>query len=69
MSVQIVKSRMIFKVLVLGRDIALQTGFLCRASGNNVSTQLFNTLGVSLGVAKNNQRDDISVAIQLWVLP
>ena len=60
---------MIFKVIVLGRNIALQTGFLCRVAGNNISTQLFNTLGVSLGVAKSERLEDTTVAIQLWALP
>ena len=69
MSTQIAKSRMIFKVIVLGRDISLQTGFLCRAAGNNVSTQLFNTLGISLGVARRESTSDTAVAIQLWALP
>ncbi len=63
------KSRLVAKVMVLGRDISLQTGFLCRASEENVSTQLFNTLGVSLGVARNNEKEDTLVAIQLWTLP
>ena len=60
---------MIFKVIILGRDISLQTGFLCRATDNNVSTQLFNTLGVSLGVARSEESQSTSVAIQLWALP
>ncbi|TFG34557.1 hypothetical protein EU527_02770 [Candidatus Thorarchaeota archaeon] len=64
-----IKTQMIFKVLVIGRDIALQTGFLCRASNSNVTTQLFNTLGVSFGVARYDGREGINLAIQLWALP
>jgi len=69
MSAQLVKRRMIFKVIILGGDISLQTGFLCRASDNNVSTQLFGTLGVSLGVARSEENQEALVAIQLWALP
>jgi hypothetical protein len=69
MSVQISHTRMIFKVLVVGRDLALQTGFLTQVSGRNVSTQLFNTLGVSLGIARYDGKDGFSVALQLWAIP
>jgi hypothetical protein len=60
---------MVFKVLVLGRDLPLQTGFLNRVSGERVSNQLYRTLGVSLGIARNDDQHDISVVLQLWSLP
>ena len=69
MSTQISSTRMIFKVLVIGRDLALQTGFLTQVSGRNISTQLFNTLGVSLGIARYDEEDEFSVALQLWTIP
>lgn len=69
MSTSIPKSRMIFKVLVLGRDLPLQTGFLNRVSGERVTNQLYNTLGVSLGIAKNEDHKDVSTVLQLWSLP
>ncbi|MFW9961588.1 MAG: hypothetical protein ACFFDV_11240 [Candidatus Thorarchaeota archaeon] len=69
MSIQLPRVRLIFKVLVIGRDLALQTGFLTQVSGRNVSTQLFNTLGVSLGIARYDDDEDCSVTLQLWALP
>ena len=55
---------------MIGRDLALQTGFLTQVSGRNVSTQLFNTLGVSLGIARyDDDDDDCSITLQLWALP
>jgi hypothetical protein len=69
MSIQIPRVRLIFKVLVLGRDIALQTGFLTQVSGNSISTQLFSTLGVSLGIARPDEDDEFAVALQLWTIP
>jgi hypothetical protein len=69
MSVQISSARMIFKVLVIGRDLALQTGFLTQVSGRNISTQLFNTLGISLGIARYDEEKEYSVALQLWAIP
>ncbi|MHA1135697.1 MAG: hypothetical protein ACTSSE_04355 [Candidatus Thorarchaeota archaeon] len=69
MSTSIPRSRMIFKVLVLGRDLPLQTGFINRVSGERVTNQLYNTLGVSLGIAKNEDHKDVSTILQLWSLP
>jgi hypothetical protein len=69
MSVQISSTRMIFKVLIIGRDLALQTGFLTQVSGRNISTQLFNTLGISLGIAHYNQENESNVVLQLWAIP
>ncbi|MGY5858375.1 MAG: hypothetical protein RTU63_03325 [Candidatus Thorarchaeota archaeon] len=69
MSTSIPRSRMIFKVLVLGRDLLLQTGFINRVSGERVTNQLYNTLGVSLGIAKNEDHEDVSTVLQLWSLP
>jgi len=60
---------MVFKVLVLGRDLPLQTGFLNRVSGERVTNQLYNTLGVSLGIATNEGHKDVSTVLQLWSLP
>ena len=60
---------MIFKVLVLGRNILLQTGFLNRVSGESVTNQLYNTLGVSIGITRNEEREDTSIVLQLWSLP
>ncbi len=54
---------------MVGRDLALQTGFLTQVSGRNISTQLFNTLGVSLGIARYDEDEDCSVTLQLWALP
>jgi len=56
---------MVFKVLVLGRDLPLQTGFLNRVSGERVTNQLYNTLGVSLGIATNEGHKDVSTVLQL----
>ena len=69
MSTSIPRSRMIFKVLVLGRDLPLQTGFINRVSGERVTNQLYNTLGVSLGITNNEDHDDVSTILQLWSLP
>ncbi|MDH4214348.1 MAG: hypothetical protein OEV85_10535 [Candidatus Thorarchaeota archaeon] len=69
MSIQIPRTRLIFKVLVIGRDLALQTGFLIQVSGRNISTQLFNTLGISLGIARFDGGEDCSVTLQLWAIP
>jgi hypothetical protein len=69
MSTQIPKTRLIFKVLIVGRDIGLQTGFLARVSGNSISTHLFNTLGVSLGIARCEEDDEFTIALQLWAIP
>ena len=65
----VVKGRMIFKVLVVGNDLPLQTGFLSRASGDRVSCQLYNTLGLSLGVVSFDYPDNLSVVLQLWSVP
>ncbi|MBN2230126.1 MAG: hypothetical protein JW779_11110 [Candidatus Thorarchaeota archaeon] len=69
MSTQILKARMIYKVLVVGRNLSLQTGFLSQASGNLVSNQLYNSLGLSLGVAKYEDYDEFSIILQLWAIP
>ena len=69
MSIQISKARLIFKVVIIGRDLALQTGFLTQVSGRNISTQLFNTLGVSLGIARYDEDEEYSVTLQLWTIP
>jgi len=60
---------MVFKVLILGRDLPLQTGFLNRVSGERVTNQLYQTLGVSLGVARNDDQSDVNIKLQLWSLP
>ncbi len=65
----VAKGRMIFKVLVVGRDLPLQTGFLSRASGGQVSCQLYNAIGLSLGVVKFEYPGNLSVALQLWSIP
>lgn len=54
---------------MLGRDLTLQTGFINRVSGERVTNQLYNTLGVSLGIAKYEDHEDISTVLQLWSLP
>lgn len=63
------KGQNIFKILILGNDLPLQTGFLSRASGDRVSCQLYNTLGLSLGVVRIEYPDDLSVSLQLWSIP
>ena len=68
-SPDIAKGRMIFKVLVVGNDLPLQTGFLSRASGDRVSCQLYNTIGLSIGVVKFDYPDNLSVSLQLWSIP
>ena len=65
----IAKGRMIFKVLVVGNDLPLQTGFLSRASGDRVSCQLYSALGLSLGVVSLDYPDNLSVVLQLWSVP
>ena len=59
----IAKGQNIFKILILGNDLPLQTGFLSRASGDRVSCQLYNTLGLSLGVVKIEYPDDLGVSL------
>ena len=61
--------RMIFKVLIVGQDLPLQTGFLNRTSGDCISYQLYNTLGVSLGVSRFDYPENLNVILQLWSLP
>jgi hypothetical protein len=61
--------RLIFKVLILGEDPALQAGFLNQASGESVSFQLYSTLGVGLGVASVRLSESCSAVLQLWSLP
>ena len=63
------KSRMIFKVLVLGHDSGRRNGFLSLAAGDCVSSQLHSSIGVSLGVAQAVLSDGRNVALQLWSLP
>jgi hypothetical protein len=63
------KGRKIFKVLVVGNDLPLQTGFLSRASGDRVSCQLYNTIGLNLGVVKCDYPENLSVVLQLWSIP
>jgi hypothetical protein len=69
MSSLIPRSRMVFKVLVLGRDLPLQTGFLNQVSGERVTNQLYRTLGVSIGIARNDDQSEMSIKLQLWSLP
>ncbi len=66
---EITNARMIFKVLVVGNDLPLQTGFLNRVSGDCFSYQLYNTLGVSLGVSRLHYPENLEVILQLWSLP
>ncbi|MFW9805926.1 MAG: hypothetical protein ACFFFK_04295 [Candidatus Thorarchaeota archaeon] len=68
-SSEIPTGRMIFKVLIVGNDLPLQTGFLSRASGGQVSCQLYNAVGLSLGVAKFDFPDNLGVVLQLWSIP
>jgi hypothetical protein len=63
------KSRMVFKVLVLGHDSGRRNGFLSLAAGECVSSQLHSSIGVSLGVAQAVLSDGSNVALQLWSLP
>ncbi len=65
----ITRGRMIFKVLVVGNDLPLQTGFLSGASRERISCQLYNSVGLSLGVVKIDYTDNVSVALQLWSIP
>jgi len=60
---------MIFKVLVIGHDLPLQTGFLNRTSGDCISYQLYNALGVSLGVSRFDYPENLNVVLQFWSLP
>lgn len=66
---EIARGRMIFKVLIVGNDLPLQTGFLSRASGDCISYQLYNTLGVTLGVSRFDFPQNLNVILQLWSLP
>ena len=66
---EVTKNRMIFKVLIIGNDLPLQTGFLSRASGNRVSCQMYNTIGLSLGVVRHDYPSEQSVILQLWSIP
>ncbi|MFW9870896.1 MAG: hypothetical protein ACFFEL_14800 [Candidatus Thorarchaeota archaeon] len=66
---EIARGRMIFKVLVVGSDLPLQTGFLSRSSGNCISYQLYNALGVTLGVSRFEYPENQEVILQLWSLP
>ncbi|MHA1949410.1 MAG: hypothetical protein ACW99G_05335 [Candidatus Thorarchaeota archaeon] len=66
---EIPTSKEVFKVLVVGEDILLQTGFLKRISGNSISYQLYNTLGVSFGVSSFDYPNNLNVILQLWSLP
>ena len=63
------EGRMIFKVLIVGNDLPLQTGFLSEASGDRVSCQLYNSVGLSLGVAKFKYPEKLSIILQLWSIP
>ncbi len=65
----IINNRMIFKVLIVGNDLPLQTGFLSGASGDRVSCQLYNSVGLSLGVAKFDFPKNVNVVLQLWSVP
>ena len=69
MSSIIPRSRMVFKVLVLGRDLPLQTGFLNQVSGDRVTNQLYRTLGVSIGIARIDDQSEVNIKLQLWSLP
>ncbi|MCF2137660.1 MAG: hypothetical protein K9W43_10565 [Candidatus Thorarchaeota archaeon] len=60
--------RILLKTVVLGFDPALQAGYLNMAAGSNLSHQLFNAVGVCIGVV-NVQQEHERVAIQMWSLP
>lgn len=64
-----VAGRLIHKALVLGADLALQTGFLNRASNGNAAFQLYPTLGVGIGVSRSTLEDGCQAVLQLWSLP
>ncbi|MFW9962895.1 MAG: hypothetical protein ACFFCX_04995 [Candidatus Sifarchaeia archaeon] len=64
-----IERRMIFKVLVIGNNLPLQTGFLSGASRDRVSCQLYYSIGLTLGVVKYNYPKNLSVALQLWSIP
>lgn len=63
------RNRMIFKVLVLGRNQGLKNGFLTMASGECISCQLQPALGVSLGISRTNLEEGPEIAFQLWTIP
>ncbi|RLI57122.1 MAG: hypothetical protein DRP09_03735 [Candidatus Thorarchaeota archaeon] len=62
------KKRLIFKVLVLGSNTALATGFMREASGRCFSSQLQSTIGVAIGVGRATVRLESEVVFQLWLL-
>ena len=64
-----IPGRTIHKVLVLGADIALQTGFLNQASQGTAAYQLYSTLGVGIGVSRSALEDGCQAILQLWSLP
>ncbi|MFW9927662.1 MAG: hypothetical protein ACFFDM_13005 [Candidatus Thorarchaeota archaeon] len=66
---EITRGRMIFKVLIVGNELPLQTGFLSRSAGDCSSYQLYNALGVTLGVSRFDYPENLNVILQLWSLP
>ncbi|UCH04488.1 MAG: hypothetical protein JSW05_13145 [Candidatus Thorarchaeota archaeon] len=64
-----IPGKTIHKVLVLGADIALQTGFLNHASQGTAAFQLYSTLGVGIGVTRSALEDGCQAVLQLWSLP
>ncbi len=64
-----IPGRTIHKVLVMGADIALQTGFLNQASQGTAAYQLYSTLGVGIGVSRSALDDGCQAVLQLWSLP
>lgn len=53
----------------MGADLALQVGFLNRASNGNAAFQLYPTLGVGIGVSRSTLEDGCQAVLQLWSLP
>lgn len=62
------RTRLIYKVLVLGCSPTLQAGYLNRASGTSLAYQLYMVLGIGIGVSRIAS-DSGDIALQLWLIP
>jgi len=63
------RSTLIQKVLVLGHNPALMSGYVNQVSGSTIAYHLYASLGMGIGVARTVSTTNHQVVMQLWLIP
>ncbi|MHA1927322.1 MAG: hypothetical protein ACTSV2_01950 [Candidatus Thorarchaeota archaeon] len=63
------QKRLIYKVLVLSNNPALQGGYLNQVPGINMTYQLYSSMGIGIGVTRVTKETGNQIVMQLWSMP